>query len=344
MHVGIVFHKDPFAPPTGIDLVRLRAIARGLISRGVRAEIVAAVDEAGVIENGIPVKPLAFLSQPGRYDLIKTCYHYSILLIDGYEGPVVSRIVRVVDERLPERDEPFRDKLLKCQEIIKNRASVLVLNNGQNRDRWRTLYGSQPRIALIPTGCPAELPPIRNNPYPPGQRVMLFLGSVASPRMVEMINDAARALRNTCAVHLVGLNKACMYGGDSSCTLDPAVVDHGERSEPEIWDYVRHANIGLALATGEHAFDNDVSKIVNYLRGGLPVLSEEPIINNDLIHETGFGRTFKFGDVDDLESKAKEILGVSFDGQRDGVARFMVSRHSWDARVDAYVDLFRTLL
>jgi hypothetical protein len=344
MRVGIVFHKDPFAPPTGIDLVRLRAIARGLILRGVQAEIVAPVAESGTIEDLIPVYPLEVLGQSGRFQLIKTCYHYSILLIDGYDGPVVSRIVRVVDDRLPERDEPFRNKLLTCQEIIKDRANVLVLNNEQNKDRWRALYGQEPPVAIIPTGCPAELPPSRGNPYNPEERVMLFLGSVASPRMVEMINIAAHALRDTCTVHLVGLNKACMYGGDTTCSLDPLVVDHGERCEQEVWDYVRYARIGLALATGPHAFDNDVSKILNYLRGGLPVLSEEPIINNDLIIETGFGRIFKHGDVNDLVSKAKEILTNSFGDRRESVARFMADEHSWDKRVDSYVNLFRSLV
>jgi hypothetical protein len=344
LRVGIVFHKDPFAPPTGIDLVRLRAIARGLILRGVQAEIIAPVKESGTLEDVIPVYPLEVLGEPDRYELIKTCYHYSALLIDAYGGPVVSRIVRVVDDHLPERDEPFRDKLLTCQKIIRDRANVLVLNNEQNKDRWRLLYGQEPPVALIPTGCPVDLPPSLGNPYNPGERVMLFLGSVASPRMVEMINAAARALRNTCAVHLVGLNKACMYGGDTTCSLDSLVVDHGERCEQEIWDYVRYARIGLALATGPHVFDNDVSKILNYLRGGLPVLSEEPIINNDLIVETGFGRIFRHGDVEDLVSRAKEILIGSFDGQKHTVARYMANEHSWDKRVDAYVDLFHSLI
>jgi hypothetical protein len=344
MRVGIVFHKNPFAPPTGIDLVRLRAIAGGLIRRGLHAEIIAPVSAPGTIEDLVPVYPLDVLKDPGRYQLIKTCYHDSILLIDGYQGPVFSRIVRVVDDRLPERDEPFRAKLLKCQEIIKERASVLILNNGQNRDRWRSLYGQQPPVVLVPTGCPAVLPPPRRNPYKPGERVMLFLGSVASPRMLEMINAAARALQDTCTVHLVGLNKACMYGGDTSCSLDPLVVNDGERPEEDVWDYVRHAKIGLALATGPHEFDNDLSKILNYLRGGLHVLSEEPIINNDLIIETGLGKIFKHGDVGDLISKAKEILDISFDDQRDAVARFMANEHSWDKRVDAYVNLFRSLI
>jgi hypothetical protein len=344
MRVGIVFHKDPFAPPTGIDLVRLRAIARGLIRRGVQVDIIAAVAHAGTIDDFIQVYPPDVLKEPGRYDLIKTCYHDSILLVEGYDGPVVSRIVRVVDDRLPERDEPFRSKLLKCQEIIKDRANLLILNNEQNKERWRNLYGREPRIALIPTGCPAELPPSRGNPYNASERVMLFLGSVACPRILDMINSAARNLQNSCTVHLVGLNKACMYGGDATCSLDPLVVDHGERCEQEVWDYVRHANIGLALATGPHAFDNDVSKILNYLRGGLPVLSEELIINNDLITKTEFGSIFKYSDLNDLVVKAKEMLSSSFDDRKDAVTRFMANEHSWDRRADAYVNLFHSLI
>jgi len=344
MRVGIVFHKNPFAPPTGIDLVRLRAISSGLIKKGVQAEIIAPIGEPGTVADLIPVKPLSYLERPCRYDIVKTCYHDSVLLINGYTGPVVSRIVRVVDNRLPERDQPFRDKLLACQDIIKHRASILILNNEHNRERWTMLYGKEPPVALVPTGCPAEVPLPGKNPYDGNSEIMLFLGSLAAPRMVDMINAAARALRNICEIHLVGLNKICMYGGDPRCSLDPLIVNHGERSESEIWDYVRHANIGLALATGPHAFDNDMSKIVNYLRGGLPVLSEEPIVNNDLIAETGFGRIFTYGDVGDLASKASEILKLSLDANKDAVTRFVAREHSWDKRVDVYMDLFRTFV
>jgi glycosyltransferase involved in cell wall biosynthesis len=344
MRIGIVFHKNPFAAPTGIDLVRLRAISLGLINRGVEAEIIAPVETEGVIEDSIPVRKLDVLDKPNVYDLIKTSYHDSIMLIRGFQGPVVSRIVRVVDERLPERDEAVRQRLLLCQEMIKKRAAALVLNNKENRERWINLYGPQPPITLVPTGCPSEIPKPRSNPFRPGERAILFLGSLASPRMISMLNKAARMLSDLGRIHLVGLNKACMYGGGKDCALDPLIKDHSELPEDAVWDYISHASIGLAFATGPHAFDNDISKILNYLRGGLPVLSEEPIVNNDLIRQTGFGRIFRFDDINDMAAKARELIENPRQHDREAVMRFMAQEHSWRKRVEVYLKLFQTIL
>ncbi len=345
MRIGIVFHKNPFAPPTGIDLVRLRAISLGLIRKGVSTEIVAPIDCEGMLEGIVPVRRVDALEEAGRYDLVKTCYHDSILLIEPYRGPVVSRIVRVVDKELPERDAPFREKLLRCQALIRDRASAVVLNNVENQERWKSFYGEDLPIALIPTGCLAHISLPGPNPYTPGERTLLFLGSLAAPRMVRMLNQAARLLRDRVRVHLVGINKACMYGGaEKNCTLDPLVVDHGELPEKRVWDYIRYANVGLALAAGPHAFDNDVSKILNYLRGGLPAVSEEPVLTNELIRQTGYGRTFAFEDVEDLVSKTLELIENPLTEKRDEVMRFMAAEHSWDKRVDTYVDLFRKVL
>ncbi len=345
MRVGIVFHKNPLAPPTGIDLVRLRAISLGLIRKGISAEVIAPVDREGILEGIVPVRRLEALGEAGRYDIVKTCYHDSILLIERYRGPVVSRIVRVVDHELPERDEPFRERLLRSQAVIRDRASAVVLNNSENRERWRSFYGGALPIVLVPTGCPSHIPPPGRNPYGPSERVLLFLGSLAAPRMVQLLNHAARLLSERVRVHLVGINKACMYGGgQEDCELDPLVVDHGELSEERVWDYIRYASVGLALAAGPHAFDNDVSKILNYLRGGLPVVSEDPILTNELIQQTGLGKTFVHGDVRDLVSKTIELVENPLSEKRDEVMQFMAAQHSWDQRVDTYVDLFSKIL
>jgi hypothetical protein len=345
MRVGIVFHKNPFAPPTGIDLVRLRAISLGFISKGINAEVIAPVDREGILEGIVPVRRLEALEEAGRYDIVKTCYHDSILLIDRYRGPVVSRIVRVVDHEMPERDEPFRERLLRCQALIRDRASAVVLNNAENGERWRTFYGRELPIVLVPTGCPAHIPAQGVNPYRPGERVLLFLGSLAAPRMVHILNQAARLFGDRVRVHLVGINKACMYGGaEEECALDPLVVDHGEFSEEQVWDYIRYANVGLALAAGPHAFDNDVSKILNYLRGGLAVVSEEPILTNELIQQTGFGRMFSHGDVHELVSNTLELVENPLREKRDQVMLFMAAEHSWDKRADTYVELFSKIV
>lgn len=344
MKVGIVFHKNPFAAPAGIDLVRLRALAGGLISHGIDAEILAPVSQPGTLNQTIPVKNLEALADAGAYDLVKTCYHFSIKLIGPYRGPVVSRIVRVVDERLPERDEPVRKELLQCQELIHRRAVALALNNVENKWRWRRLYGNRPPVVLVPTGCPAELPPVMRNPFSSKEPVILFLGSIAAPRMLRLINEAAQRVRHRARIHLLGSNKVCLYGGGKECTLDNLIIHHGEIPEDATWDYVRHAHIGLALATGPHPFDNDVSKILNYLRGGLPVLSEEPILNNRLVRQTGFGRTFAFGDGDDMVAQAFALLDNPPRETRESVMHLMATQHSWDQRVATYVRLFRSIL
>jgi glycosyltransferase involved in cell wall biosynthesis len=323
----------------GIDLVRLRAVAGGLISAGFEAEIVAPVEEEGVIEEKIPVRGLGSLDAR-EYDWVKTSYHDSIELIDAYKGPVVSRIVRVVDEKLPERDEPFREKLLRRQALISERAEVIALNNKENADRWRQIYGERQKIILVPTGCPSEIPPARINPLQSHEPAVLFLGSLAAERMARLLNATAQGLAGIARVHLVGRNKTLMYGANSACILDSSIVNHGELPESEVWDFIRNAKVGLAFATGPHPFDNDVSKILNYLRGGLPVVSEDPILNNELIRETGHGRTFNFNDKEGLISGIIELLENPYDAAKEAVMLHMIKEHSWRRRVQTYIDLF----
>lgn len=345
MRVAIVFHKNPCAHPVGIDLVRLRAIAQGLIKRGVETEIVSPVEGDRVLDGSIPVRPLPALREPARYDLVKTSYHDSIMLVEDFAGPIVSRIVRVVDERLPKRDEQVRKKLLRCQSLIRSRSSAVVLNNEENRERWHKMYGDSQLTRIIPTGCPAVLPDAGGNPYPPGPPPILFLGSVAAPRMVHMLNAAARQLRGSATVHLVGRNKAQMYGGDRDCMLDPLIMDHGEKVEDEVWPFIMHAAVGLALATGTDPFDNDVSKIFSYLRGGLPVVSEHPIVNNWLVDQTRMGRVFGHGMITELVASVHSLLDRPPEPQtRMAAMQFMAEHHSWDRRVESYMELFSLVL
>ena len=342
--IGILFHKNPFVSANGIDQVRLRAISSGLANLGFETGILAPVPSGGTLENGITVQPVSVLNQSGRYDLIKTSYHGSLKYLDYFEGPVVSRIVRVVDEKLPERDDANRTELIHFQEIISKRSNVVVVNNDENRQRWVGMYGDKIPVELVPTGCPAVIPAPGPSPFPGSRRNILFLGSIAAPRMLYMLNEAARRLEHLAVVHLIGLNKVCMYGGDDSCALDSRIVDHGEKPENELWNYIFHADVGLAFATGLHAFDNDVSKIINYLRGGLPVVSEIPIINNQLIKETDFGLVFDHGNVDDMVMACEKIMIGSFKRRQESVMNFMAREHSWDRRSQVYAGIFDKLL
>ncbi len=344
MKIGMVFHKNPLVPKTSIDVIRLAALSHGMRARGAEVTILAPVAREALLDDTIPVKPVQSLAADSDYDLLKTCYHYSIELTEAFNGPIVSRIVRVVDEHLPERDEPFRLRLLECQKKIEQQASALALNNVQNAERWRARYGPILPIVLTPTGCPETLPPVKGSPYTTELPVMLFLGSIAAPRMVPLLNMVAERLRGMCELHIVGLDKVHMYGGTGTARLHPTIVCHGEVIEDDVWDYIRHASIGLALATGLHEFDNDVSKVVSYLRGGLPTLSEEPIVNNELIRHTGLGATFKHGSTDDMVEKVRILLSDPHLELRSAAMEYMAAEHSWRTRVDTYIALFESLI
>ncbi len=344
MKVGIVFHRDPTGVPCSIDLVRLRAMTRGLLARGIDAEIVAPVKEPLVIDHDLPVAPLEWLGQSGRYTVIKTCYHQSITLVKDYSGPVISRIVRVVDERLPQRDEALRRELLACQALIHERAQGIVFNNTLNLQRWRQFYGGPAEAAIVPTGCPSAIPRTTTNPFQGNKPVALFLGSLAAPRMAHILNYLAERLRKDCEVHVIGVNKTALYGAQRELPLHEAIVSHGELPESEVWPYIEHASVGLALATGPHEFDNDLSKMFFYLRGGLPVLSEDTVYTNYLLEETSHGEIAPFDNLDALRQGLQSLLRNPPLSSKQAVMEYMARRHSWEERVERLLFLFKRVV
>ncbi|MGC8657945.1 MAG: hypothetical protein ACP5U1_02625 [Desulfomonilaceae bacterium] len=323
--------------------MRLRAIAAGLLDLGLQTEILAPNVQPAMVDGRIPVYGLDRLDEKDRYEIIKTSYHDSIRLVPNGRKNVVSRIVRVVDEAYPRRDERFRASLLQCQRLIAQKAHTVIFNNEENRSRWINMYGDAVQTALVPTGCPSVIPAPGFRPYRTHKKVLLFLGSIASARMLTMLNNLAIRLSNFAEIHLVGSNKTLMYGDGTTTELNPLIVNHGPKCEIETWDYIYHADIGLALAAGPEPFDNDISKIYTYLRGGLPVLSEEPILNNSLIRRLGFGRVFNYGDMDGLVYGCKALLSEPPTEKRKRVMSIMIKEHSWEERAARYKALFEKI-
>lgn len=343
MRIGLVFHKDPLVPASGIDLIRLKALSLGLTDLGAQVTIIAPVAIPGLLGEKVPVVPLSTLDDRQGYDLVKTCYHYSLELLANYSGPLVCRLVRVVDEHLPDRDVLQRPRLLASQRLAAERATGMIFNNRENMSRWREIYGNRQKIAIIPTGCPTDLPSLGPNPYDGKLPVLLFLGSLAAPRMVELINHAAERLRGRMAVHVVGKNKTELYGG-STRLLSPLVTDHGQMPEEATWDYLHYARVGLALAAGPDPFDNDLSKIMAYLRSGLAILCEERVVNAGLAMKYGVGQVFRYGNAGDLVEKALSLAtGNIRVPDPDSMPR-LIRLNSWSRRAEVLYRFLQFLL
>lgn len=344
MKVGLVFHHDPRQRPPGIDLERLTALAAGLAARGVETDILAPVERPGALSSpfggAISVRPLDE-ARGDRYQLLKTCYPPGIDLVRDFRGPLVCRLVRVVDQEQPLRDQTQRHRLLAWQEAIHRRADAVAFNNPENLERWQRLHGWDRPAVLTPTGCPEVIPARGPNPYPQGPPVAIFLGSLASGRMARLLNRLAEALKDQVALHLVGLNKSGLYGDPTP--LSPLIVDHGPQAGARLWDLVGWASFGVALAVGPEGFDNDSSKVYTYLRAGLPVLCEHPIRQWPLIADLGLGRDFPYGDLDRALVQARALLADPRP-DREAVGGRMAAEQGWGRRVETYCGLFERLV
>jgi len=119
---------------------------------------------------------------------------------------------------------------------------------------------------------------------------------------------------------------------------------HGEVDEPRVWDFIRHARLGLALAAGPDEFDNDSSKVYAYLRGGLPVVVEHRVLQGELVMEHGMGAVCSFDDSADLVERILEQIRRPAPVNRAAVMEVMARDFSWDRRAETYAALFRQLV
>ena len=345
MKIGIVFHKEPVNTLNSIDNIRLKEITQGLQLLGFDVEIVAGVKGRELIFNDIPVVPLDYLAEEGRYRVIKTCYHTSIDLISKYSGKVISRIVRVVDNKKPERDGANRKRLLYLQELISRRSCALVFNNKENIERWQALYGRHSRCYIVQNGCPRKIPLNLINPYCKNAKIVLFLGSICALRIGKILNQLAVTLPDDIEIHLIGKNKLNIYAPESGFTLSDKIVNHNQMNESDIWNYIYHADIGLVIATGPYSFDNDFCKVYSYLRGGLPVLSEQNVVNNDQILKCNYGQIFSFDQIDDLRKRLFSMLKKPFfKKNRSDVMAYMSRDHSWYERCKRYKEIMNEVI
>jgi hypothetical protein len=128
--------------------------------------------------------------------------------------------------------------------------------------------------------------------------------------------------------------RLCLIGPGNTRHLNrDAVTYMGPIRNEDIWDYHYFADVGIALAQGSQQ-NNDSSKIYYYLRAGLPVVSEEPIPNNDLVATTGHGFVCPYGDDHQMVDMIEAAVFKQWN--RDLARDYIVRNHTWDHRARIY--------
>ena len=232
---------------------------------------------------------------------------------------------------------PMREQLWATQQEIAAASRGVAILTQRSRKLWVQCHGRAENVRLVPTGVPSSLPAPARNPFTGSDRpVALYLGNIYRDSQHEMNRywqDRLSALGRQLLRRGVGL---CFVGiGHTDRIDETAVTNLGSVLHEESWNYQLGADVGVVLAQGP-VQDNESSKIYNYLRVGLPVVSESPVPNNGLIDDTGLGFVVEF--ENDEEMADAVVAAAEREWDRRVAIEYMVTHHSWDLRAAAYHD------
>jgi len=325
-----------------MDTIRWLELSRALARKGYDVEMVTEEGEDTELSERLRVRHIDRACWD-TYDVVKTTHHTDVFTVPEHPF-LVCRIGRVVDEVHPRRVYRHREELSRAQDLIAQRAKWVSLMSEENLRRWQERYPVGPPGIVVPNGCPIRIPEAGPSPYERNGRRALYLGSLTSSRFVQVLNALGRALKvRSVEVHHVGRNQLDLYG-ETDEQLDPVVVvSHGAVPEPQSWNYLFHADVGLMIARGIQVFDNEISKVYYYLRAGVPTVSEEFISTNSLIEETGWGEVVTYGDVSAMADAVVRWLDAPH-SQRSEIGQQVAQRHSWHSRAEILHQVFQQSL
>jgi glycosyltransferase involved in cell wall biosynthesis len=337
-------HPTRVWTPVAMDGLRFLRMAEALARRGhqvdlARPQCLEPVERAPRLRE-VPLEQVRWQD----YDAVKTVFHEgldTLIAAGGGDHPFILSKLGSVVSREPAPGVHFhgevRARLLATQAVAARRSRSVTILTPESAEMWRREYGAPP-VLLVPTGVDAALPPPGPDPYRARGiegPVALFAGNIYSlqtqPEVNRLwqdrLNRLGRALRRR------GLRLVAVGPGVTD-QLDPEAVLHvGTIDADAVWDWQRHARVGLVLAQGP-VQDNESSKIYYYLRTGLPVVCEQPVPNAGLITETGHGALTPYDDVEAMAEAAAALAGHP--PATDGLPAWVVAHHSWDARAAIY--------
>jgi hypothetical protein len=283
-----------------------------------------------------------------QYDIVKTLFHrgYDALCQAGGEDHpfIISKLGSVVGNVDTTEGVYFfneeRASLYETQQRIRAKSRYVTILTEPSRLLWRQQFGDDRNVLMVPTGVDREIPPPCRNPYEGlGDKIAVYIGTVYTATQRE-VNLLWQSRLNGLGWRLKKRQiRLCFVGMGNVDQLDPeAVTCLGLVENDRIWDYHYFADVGIALAQGpvQH---NESSKIYYYLRTGLPVVSEGPIPNNNLIRETGCGLIAPYGDEETMADLVETAVFRKW--PKEESARYMIENHTWNHRARVYDRLIR---
>ena len=332
-----------------MSIIRWQRISECLADRGYEVDVIADAREPFLSPRAnLRVVPYDRFDW-SRYHVIKTLFHRgfeSLCAAGGADHPfVISKLGSVVGSEDGVAGVHFfgreREQLFDLQAEIQKKSRVVTLLTEASRKLWEHEFGGTDHLLTVPTGVDRDIPPRRRNPYSAfSEPIAVYLGNIYTRTQLEVnrlwqarLNELGRRLRKK------GI-RLCLVGPGDTSELDGEAVTYlGCVHHDASWDYQYFADVGIVLAQGE-VQHNESSKIYYYLRTGLPVVSEAPVPNNEVLEAAGLGLITDYADLGATADAVEAAVHRSW--PREDAIRYVLEHHTWDRRVELYDRLLRS--
>jgi len=345
LRIATVYRDDQYDqyPTVNMAMIRWLRISQALSRLGARVDMIVNLQERHPPPgNGVRFVPFDGVRW-GDYDVVKAFYQRGFDTLARHGGAdhpfIVGSLATIVGSRdgvpgvqvLPADRAPLWDSQVRMARACR----WLSVRTVPNQALFEREFPDLESPLLVPTGVDRIIPETRSNPYRGiDNPVALYSGNLRRGKpnhlnqlWADRLNRLGEALRRR---HI----QLCFVGPTGSVKLDPGVITNfGPVVNEAVWDFKRHADVGLALAEGPVQL-NESSKLYYYLRAGLPVVSEAPIPNNTLLANAGAGWICEYDDPQGMAERVE--AAVHHDWPMDEAAAWVAERHSWENRAGSY--------
>lgn len=332
--------------PIHMNFTRWLRISEALGKLGYKVDMIVNTKAGGTLKNG-PVRRIPFSEVNWNdYQIIKTLFHrgFATLLKEGgADHPfIISKLGSVVGASDATAGVYFfnheRQHLYGIQEKIARTSRYITILTEESKSLWEKEHGKSSNLLMVPTGVDRHIPPPGQNPYREyKEKIAVYIGNLylAAQREINLLwqnrlNSLGRLLKRK------GI-RLCLLGLGYVDQIDHDAVTYlGGVENDRIWDYHYFADVGIVLAQGaiQH---NESSKIYYYLRAGLPVVSEAPVPNNQLIREANLGFIAAYGNNEEMAALIGEAIARTWNKKR--AIHQIVEKHTWDFRALVYQEV-----
>lgn len=337
-------YVDNFKAQT-MDTIRWLKISESLAELGYKVDMITNEESQKIIKISGNLRRLPYSKFNWKgYSVIKTLFQegfHSLEKTGGQNHPFIISKTTVVGRH----NNPSvhftgwtRWRLSSIQRRMNNKAKYITVLTKESAMLWSKEYG-QRKILIVPTGVDKNIPEKGRNPYKFKEKVVLFTGNIRNYQQ-RKVNARWQEILNTIGKHLSKENiKLCFIGtGDTKKLNKSYVTCLGSIENKIIWDYLRYANCGIALAEGSPQ-NFESSKIYYYLRAGLPVVCEDPIPNKEIVKKAKLGFIAPYNNNAKMAKLIIKAINKKWDKKQ--AINYIIRNHTWDKRVKIYDEIFK---